>query len=61
MLSSKDLLKKYDLSSVRMIFTGAAPLGKETAEEVTRLYPKWRLGQGYGTFLKNKGFSVEVD
>ncbi|KAL2198596.1 hypothetical protein P885DRAFT_32273 [Corynascus similis CBS 632.67] len=48
MLSSKDLLKKYDLSSVRMIFTGAAPLGKETAEEVTRLYPKWRLGQGYG-------------
>ncbi|KAK4250996.1 hypothetical protein C7999DRAFT_28588 [Corynascus novoguineensis] len=48
MLSSKGLLKKYDLSSVRMIFTGAAPLGKETAEEVTRLYPKWRLGQGYG-------------
>ncbi|AEO54782.1 hypothetical protein MYCTH_2297791 [Thermothelomyces thermophilus ATCC 42464] len=48
MLSSKDLLKKYDLSSVRMIFTGAAPLGKETAEEVVRLYPNWRLGQGYG-------------
>ncbi|KAL2170852.1 hypothetical protein VTG60DRAFT_4339 [Thermothelomyces hinnuleus] len=48
MLSSKDLLKKYDLSSVRMIFTGAAPLGKQTAEEVVRLYPNWRLGQGYG-------------
>ncbi|KAL2161355.1 hypothetical protein VTH06DRAFT_8577 [Thermothelomyces fergusii] len=48
MLSSKDLLKKYDLSSVRMVFTGAAPLGKETAEEVVRLYPNWRLGQGYG-------------
>ncbi|KAL2149836.1 hypothetical protein VTH82DRAFT_7512 [Thermothelomyces myriococcoides] len=48
MLSSKDLLKKYDLSSVRWLFTGAAPLGKETAEEVMRLYPNWHLGQGYG-------------
>ncbi|KAK4151455.1 hypothetical protein C8A00DRAFT_35903 [Chaetomidium leptoderma] len=48
MLSSKDVLKKYDLSSVRMMFTGAAPLGKETAEELLQLYPKWHLGQGYG-------------
>ncbi len=49
MLASKDMLKKYDLDSVRMLFTGAAPLGKETAEELSRLYPKWRIGQGYGT------------
>lgn len=49
MLSSRDILKKYDLSSVRLVFTGAAPLGKETAEELLRLYPAWRLGQGYGT------------
>lgn len=48
MLSSKDILKKYDLSSVRLIFTGAAPLGKETSDELLRLYPKWRLAQGYG-------------
>lgn len=48
MLSSKDMLKKYDLSSVRLVFTGAAPLGKETSDELIRLYPKWRVGQGYG-------------
>lgn len=49
MLSSKDVLKKYDLSSVRLLFTGAAPLGKETAEEMLKLYPTWHIGQGYGT------------
>ncbi|KAL2130788.1 hypothetical protein VTI74DRAFT_5949 [Chaetomium olivicolor] len=48
MLSSKDILKKYDLSSVRLLFTGAAPLGKETAEELLKLYPNWHIGQGYG-------------
>ncbi|KAK4145727.1 uncharacterized protein C8A04DRAFT_26472 [Dichotomopilus funicola] len=48
MLSSKDELKKYDLSSVRLIFTGAAPLGGETAQELSRLYPKWHIAQGYG-------------
>ncbi|KAK4102207.1 acetyl-CoA synthetase-like protein [Parathielavia hyrcaniae] len=48
MLSSKDILKKYDLSSLRCLFTGAAPLGKEIVEEMLRLYPTWRIGQGYG-------------
>ncbi|KAK4042127.1 hypothetical protein C8A01DRAFT_44783 [Parachaetomium inaequale] len=48
MLSSVDILKKYDLSSVRMLFTGAAPLGKETAQELLRHYPHWAIGQGYG-------------
>jgi acyl-coenzyme A synthetase/AMP-(fatty) acid ligase len=49
MLSSRDILKKYDLSSIRLLFTGAAPLGKETAEELLKIYPNWRIGQGYGT------------
>lgn len=48
MLSSRDILKKYDLSSVRLLFTGAAPLGKETAEELLKIYPTWHVGQGYG-------------
>ncbi len=50
MLSSKDDLKKYDLSSVRFLFTGAAPLGKETVQELLQLYPNWRVGQGYGNY-----------
>ncbi|KAK4161471.1 hypothetical protein QBC43DRAFT_372361 [Cladorrhinum sp. PSN259] len=48
MLSSRDVMKKYDLSSVKLLFTGAAPLGKETAEELLKLYPNWHIGQGYG-------------
>ncbi|KAK1758515.1 hypothetical protein QBC47DRAFT_374924 [Echria macrotheca] len=48
MLSSKDICKKYDLSSVRLLYTGAAPLGKETVSELHKLYPTWHIGQGYG-------------
>ncbi|KAL1836145.1 hypothetical protein VTJ49DRAFT_5531 [Mycothermus thermophilus] len=48
MLSGKDILKRYDLSSIRVLFTGAAPLGRETAVELLKLYPKWKIGQGYG-------------
>lgn len=44
-----DLCSKYDLSSVRFVFCGAAPLGIEVMERVLKLYPKWHLGQGYGT------------
>lgn len=56
MLSSKDDLKKYDLSSVRFLFTGAAPLGKETVQELLQLYPNWRVGQGYG--ISSLAFSL---
>lgn len=38
----------YNLESVRTIFTGAAPLGFETAEELQKQYPKWKIKQGYG-------------
>ncbi|KAH8886696.1 acetyl-CoA synthetase-like protein [Thozetella sp. PMI_491] len=48
MLSSKEECEKYDLSSVRFLYTGAAPTGKETIEELLRRYPTWHLGQGYG-------------
>ena len=48
MLSSRDVCKKYDLSSVRVLFTGAAPLGKETVVELLKLYPNWHIVQGYG-------------
>jgi ribosome assembly protein SQT1 len=48
MAKSNAACSKYDLSSVRAIFTGAAPLGAETAEELQRLYPSWKIRQGYG-------------
>lgn len=48
MLRSKELMKKYDMSSVTSIFTGAAPLGAETAKEIQDVFPDWAIRQGYG-------------
>ncbi|KAG0479627.1 hypothetical protein HPP92_010485 [Vanilla planifolia] len=38
----------YDLSSVRMVMSGAAPLGKELQDKVMAKLPNAKLGQGYG-------------
>ena len=48
MVKNPQVLSKFDLSSVKQIFTGAAPLGKETAEELSQQYPDWKVRQGYG-------------
>ena len=45
---SREIVKQYDLSSVTACFTGAAPLGKETAEDLLSIFPKWAVRQGYG-------------
>ena len=43
-----DTLKQYDISAVDSCFTGAAPLGKETADDLARMFPSWAIRQGYG-------------
>ncbi|KAF9887332.1 hypothetical protein FE257_010327 [Aspergillus nanangensis] len=48
MLRNKELCSKYDLSSARTLFTGAAPLGVETAEDFQKIYPNMIVRQGYG-------------
>jgi acyl-coenzyme A synthetase/AMP-(fatty) acid ligase len=48
MTKNEKLLAKYDLSSVWSIFTGAAPLGQETAEDLQKIFPDWKIRQGYG-------------
>lgn len=48
MAKNQDVCSKYDLSSVSSVFTGAAPLGAETAQELQSLYPSWLIRQGYG-------------
>lgn len=48
MVKNSSTSEKYDLRSVQTIFTGAAPLGKETAESLQRQHPKWKIRQGYG-------------
>ncbi|TVY85937.1 Acyl-CoA ligase, partial [Lachnellula willkommii] len=48
MTKNQPACSKYDLSSVRTIFTGAAPLGAETAQELQDSYPSWKIRQCYG-------------
>ena len=47
-LRSRDVCAEYDLSSVRFLFSGAAPLGEETIQELSQLYPRWTIAQAYG-------------
>jgi acyl-CoA synthetase (AMP-forming)/AMP-acid ligase II len=53
MMSRPEECRKYNLDSVRLVFTGAAPLGSETMARVQKMFPKWNLGQGYGRYLSN--------
>lgn len=48
MTKNKTTLDKFDLSSVRTIFTGAAPLGAEVADLLQKQHPDWVIRQGYG-------------
>ncbi|RDL41605.1 Acetyl-CoA synthetase-like protein [Venustampulla echinocandica] len=45
---NQEVCSKYNLNSVRTIFTGAAPLGAETAQDLQKIYPTWKIRQGYG-------------
>ncbi|XP_061361713.1 4-coumarate--CoA ligase CCL1-like isoform X1 [Gastrolobium bilobum] len=40
--------QRYDLSSIRVLITGAAPMGVELEEAVKARLPHAKLGQGYG-------------
>ncbi|KAM3689257.1 hypothetical protein ACB098_09G033100 [Castanea mollissima] len=42
------VMKKYDLSSLRQVGSGAAPLGKDVMEECTKNMPHVDIIQGYG-------------
>ncbi|MED6168998.1 4-coumarate--CoA ligase 1 [Stylosanthes scabra] len=41
-------LGKYDLSSIRVLKSGGAPLGKDLEHTVRLKFPNAKLGQGYG-------------
>ncbi|XP_061355927.1 4-coumarate--CoA ligase-like isoform X2 [Gastrolobium bilobum] len=41
-------LDNYDLSSIRVLKSGGAPLGKELEHTLRAKFPKAKLGQGYG-------------
>ncbi|KAK4256967.1 hypothetical protein QN277_006620 [Acacia crassicarpa] len=47
-LAKSELVKKYDLSSMRLLGCGGAPLGKEVAENFHARFPDVEVVQGYG-------------
>ncbi|XP_042512920.1 4-coumarate--CoA ligase-like 9 isoform X2 [Macadamia integrifolia] len=47
-MAKSDLVAKYDLSSLRLLGCGGAPLGKEVAERFVARFPNVEIVQGYG-------------
>ncbi|PSR95216.1 4-coumarate--CoA ligase-like [Actinidia chinensis var. chinensis] len=47
-LAKQSAVKKYDLSSLRQIGSGAAPLGKDLMAECAKNFPQAVVMQGYG-------------
>ncbi|XP_021766446.1 4-coumarate--CoA ligase-like 7 [Chenopodium quinoa] len=47
-LAKHNAVKKYDLSSLKQIGSGAAPLGKEMMQECSKVVPQAAIMQGYG-------------
>ena len=44
-----DLLRRFDLSSVKTVLSGGAPLAKETIDGLLKHYPHWAIRQIYGS------------
>ncbi|GER33505.1 4-coumarate--CoA ligase family protein [Striga asiatica] len=47
-LAKSPIVKKYDLSSLKQIGSGAAPLGRELMQECAKNFPRAVVVQGYG-------------
>ncbi|GER48760.1 4-coumarate-CoA ligase [Striga asiatica] len=47
-LAKNSMVDSFDLSSIRMVLSGAAPLGKELEAALLTRLPQAVLGQGYG-------------
>ncbi|CAK9146281.1 unnamed protein product [Ilex paraguariensis] len=47
-IAKSPVIENYDLSSIRTVMSGAAPLGKELEDAVRAKFPNAKLGQGYG-------------
>ncbi|KAG8639524.1 hypothetical protein MANES_14G151400v8 [Manihot esculenta] len=47
-IAKSPVVDQYDLSSIRTVMSGAAPMGKELEDTVRAKLPNAKLGQGYG-------------
>ncbi|KAL5535772.1 hypothetical protein ACEPAF_3866 [Sanghuangporus sanghuang] len=48
LLCKHPMVKKYDLSHIRYVISGAAPLSKELTLQLVEILPNAEIGQGYG-------------
>jgi len=48
LVNQRKVVEKFDLTSVRNVYCGAAPLGKELAEDLLKIFPSWSILQAYG-------------
>lgn len=48
LMVKQDIVKEYDLSTVRYVMAGAAPLTDEVVSAFKKRFPKALIGQGYG-------------
>lgn len=55
------VVDKYDLSSVRTVVCGAAPLGKELEEAVRFKFPNAKLGQVISFFFSFSSFDFGIN
>ena len=44
-------VSKYDLTSLRLVMCGAAPLSAELINQLSARLPWTSIGQGYGAYL----------
>ncbi|XVF46262.1 hypothetical protein PTKIN_Ptkin03bG0013600 [Pterospermum kingtungense] len=58
-MAKQSVVNKFDLSSLRQIGSGAAPLGKELMEECAKRFPQATVMQGYGMTETSGVVSVE--
>jgi 4-coumarate--CoA ligase len=53
LLVKNPIARKYDLSSMQLLISAAAPLSKELSNEFVKTY-KTKIKQAYGTYLSYK-------
>ncbi|KAK6920549.1 AMP-binding enzyme, C-terminal domain [Dillenia turbinata] len=60
-LAKSDVVEKYDLSSLRVLGCGGAPLGKEVSEKFKSRFPNVDIVQGYGLTESCGGVTKMID
>ncbi|XP_023744862.1 probable CoA ligase CCL7 [Lactuca sativa] len=53
------IVRRYDVSSLQEIGTGAAPLSKDTMDECSKIFPQAKILQGYGMTETGGIISIE--